>query len=232
MVSEKDSLNIQVENRLEDLFGESETNSPVAAEGGDLEYYPFRILKSIVLSMDWEINDEVLNKFIEQIDGLKDSYKEDKILLLFLQILRSLGIYIKVKKGGAHPNAFKIINSVFTRLEKVVLSKNLSEASKKKMLFAELSKFKELKGQIALSNTVGEKKKKAEAETVKKKIMPEVRPVPAVEHKEGGVPGGLIAEGNGVSDGRKIFISAVEEIKNLIRVEFAALREELKSLKK
>ena len=232
MVSEKDSLNIQVENRLEDLFGESETNSPVAAEGGDLEYYPFRILKSIVLSMDWEINDEVLNKFIEQIDGLKDTYKEDKILLLFLQILRSLGIYIKAKKGGAHPSAFKIISSVFTRLEKVVLSKNLSEDSKKKMLFAELSKFKELRGQIALSNTDGVKKKKAETEIVKKKKMPAAKPAPAMAHREEEVPGGLIASGTQGYDGKEIFINAVEDIKNLLRVEFAALREELRLLKR
>jgi len=223
LVSEKDSLNIQVENRLEDLFGESEINSPVAAEGGDLEYYPFRILKSIVLSMDWEINDEVLNKFIEQIDGLKDTYKEDKILLLFLQILRSLGIYVKAKKGGAHPSAFKIINSVFTRLEKVVLSKNLSEASKKKMLFAELSKFKELRGQIALSN---------EAEIVKKKRIPVARPVPTVANKGEDVPDGLVASAKQSYDGKENFINAVEDIKNLIRSEFAALREELKLLKR
>jgi hypothetical protein len=231
LVSEKDSLNIQVENRLEDLFGESETNSPAAAEGGDLEYYPFRILKSIVLSMDWEINDEVLNKFIEQIDGLKDAYKEDKILLLFLQILRSLGIYIKAKKGGAHPNAFKIINSVFIRLEKVVLSKNLSEASKKKMLFAELSKFKELRVQIARSNTDSVRKKKAETEIAKKKKMPAVTPVPAMAHKEE-VPGVLIASGTQDHDGKNVFINAVEDIKNLIRVEFEALREELRLLKR
>ena len=231
MVSEKDSLNIQVENRLEDLFGESETNSPAAAEGGDLEYYPFRILKSIVLSMDWEINDEVLNKFIEQIDGLKDAYKEDKILLLFLQILRSLGIYIKAKKGGAHPNAFKIINSVFIRLEKVVLSKNLSEDSKKKMLFAELSKFKELKVQIANSNTDSVRKKKAETEIVKKKKMPVATPVPATVHKEE-VPVGLIASGTQDYDGKDIFTNAVEDIKNLIRVEFEALREELRLFKR
>jgi hypothetical protein len=232
LVSEKDNLNVQVENRLEDLFGESEINSPVSAEGGDLEYYPFRILKSIVLSMDWEINDEVLDKFIEQIDGLKDTYKEDKILLLFLQILHSLGTYIKAKKGGAHPNAFKIINSVFTRLEKVVLSKNLSEASKKKMLFAELSKFKELRGQIALSNANSEKKKKAETGIGKKKIMPEVKPVPATVQKEKEIPGGLIASGTQGYDGKEIFINAVEEIKNLIRVEFAALKEELKLIKR
>jgi hypothetical protein len=232
LVSENENLNVQVENRLEDLFGEGDINSPVSAEGGDLEYYPFRILKSIVLSMDWEINDEVLGKFIEQIDGLKDTYKEDKILLLFLQILHSLGTYIKAKKGGAHPNAFKIINSVFTRLEKVVLSKNLSEASKKKMLFAELSKFKELRGQIALSNANKVKKKKTEKGIVKNKIIPEAKPVPSTVQKEKEAPGGLISSGTQVYDGKEIFINAVEEIKNLIRTEFAALKEELKLIKR
>jgi len=232
LVSEKDSLNTQVENRLENLFGESETNSLVAAEGGDLEYYPFRILKSIVLSMDWEINDEVLSKFIEQIDGLKDTYKEDKILLLFLQILRSLGIYIKAKKGGAHPNAFKIVNSVFTRLEKVVLSKSLSEASKKKMLFAELSKFKELRGQIARSDSDRAKKKQAAKEIVKKKKIPEAGQVPAMVHKKEDVQVGFTAPGMQVYEGKDLFMNAVEDIKNLIRSEFAVLREDLKLLKR
>ncbi len=230
MASEKGSLNTQVENRLEDLFGENETNSPVAAEESDLEYYPFRILKSIVLSMDWEINDEVLNKFIEQIDGLKETFKEDKILLIFLQILRSLGIYIKNKKGGAHPNAFKIINSAFMRLEKVVLSKNISEASKKKMLFSELSKFKELKGQIALSSSDSSKKKTSEAKITEKK-RPVAKPIPTIVNIEENIQGGLnVPELQGYV-GKEIFINAVEDIKNLIRVEFAALREELKLLK-
>jgi hypothetical protein len=114
-----------------------------------------------------------------------------------------------------------------------VLSKNLSEASKKKMLFAELSKFKELRGRIALSNTDSVKKKKAETEIVKKKKMFAATPVPEkMAHKEEEVTGGLIASGTQGHDGKEIFINAVEDIKNLIRVEFAALREELRLLKR
>jgi hypothetical protein len=100
------------------------------------------------------------------------------------------------------------------------------------MLFAELSKFKELRGRIALSNTDSVKKKKAETEIVKKKKMFAATPVPEMAHKEEEVTGGLIASETQGYDGKEIFINAVEDIKNLIRVEFAALREELRLLKR
>jgi hypothetical protein len=62
--------------------------------------------------------------------------------------------------------------------------------------------------------------------------MPAARLAPAMAHKEEEVPGELIASGTQGYDGKEIFINAVEDIKNLIRVEFAALREELRLLKR
>jgi hypothetical protein len=99
--------------------------------------YPLAELKNLVLSIDWEITDEVLSGFLSQIDGLKNGYKNDKIILMFLQLLGSLGEYIKTNRGKAHPKTFKILNSAFSRLEDVVQKEDMAESEKKKLLKAE-----------------------------------------------------------------------------------------------
>ncbi len=94
------------------------TNKP--SEGQLPADYPLAELKNMVLSIDWEITDEVLSGFLSQIDRLKSSYKNEKIILMFLQLLGSLGEYVKTNRGNAHPQTFKILNSAFSSLEEVL----------------------------------------------------------------------------------------------------------------
>ena len=65
--------------------------------------YPLAELKNLVLSIDWEITDDALADFISQVNNLKVTYKNEKIVLMFLQLLGSLGVYIKTNRGNAHP---------------------------------------------------------------------------------------------------------------------------------
>ena len=51
-----------------------------------------------------------------------------------IKLLSSVGKYIKVNKGKAHPDAIKVLNSVFTSLEKVLLSKDIAEGEREKIL--------------------------------------------------------------------------------------------------
>ncbi|MDH4011711.1 MAG: hypothetical protein OEU55_13395, partial [Desulfobacterales bacterium] len=88
--------------------------------------YPLAELKNLVLSIDWEITEEALTGLLSQIDSLKVIYKNEKIIFMFLQLLGSLGVYIKTNRGNAHPKTFKILNSAFSRLEEVVLSEDMA----------------------------------------------------------------------------------------------------------
>ena len=130
---------------LHDLFGEEEPSSNGFGGGVDSTDSPLRELKTIILSIDWEITDEVMTKLIEQIAVLKKTFKDDKIPLVFLQLLGSLGEYIKFNIGKSHPDAFKILNSLFNELDKVVQLETLTESEKKQILSIEVNKYKTLK---------------------------------------------------------------------------------------
>ncbi|MCP4691117.1 MAG: hypothetical protein GY859_23920 [Desulfobacterales bacterium] len=227
-----DSVTLEVQSRLDDIFGDldepeegpEETPTPDAPPDD-----PLMDLKSLLLSIEWEITDEVMTQLVTKIDGLKERFKKDRILLLFLQLLRSLSNYIKSNKGGAHPTAFQILNSVFSSLEKVTASQDMTDPEKKRFLLIELKKFKDLKEQIALRKPVKKPRRKAPpppmqpvVEAAPTPIRPApIRPAPK-ERKAAAAPA---PPGDPV-------LAALEEIKQIIKSEFNALRKELALLKK
>ena len=240
-----DTLSSELEIRLDDLFGENNVPLQDAEDSDPSEHYPLAELKNLILSIDWEITDDVLEKLLQQIEDLKLTYKHDKIVLTFLQILRSLGDYIKTNRAKSHPKAFKILNSVFSNLDKVVLSKDMGETVKKKILRAEMNRYKELRAQISKSKTGGQRKPKA-------KLTPTDRPEIEEKREEAPLtvsePSVQLFEAEAVelpvSDqdqepdvvtlrepSVEALAEAVEEIKKFIHDEIKALKKEIKSLR-
>ena len=217
----------EVEDRLRDLFGESEETPAIAGKSDSPEEdSPIRNLKSTLLSIDWEISDEVLDKLIKEIVRLENTYKDDKNLLVFFQLLGAVGKYVKSTKANAHPGAIRLLNSVYNSLEIVILSKGITEAEKKKILLVQVEEFKKLKEKIALRKAGMAKKKEVEP--------PEIKPV--IEAKEEDVV--VQVEPEVITEELPPDISrmtpqetiayVLAEVKQLIRAEFKALREELK----
>ena len=145
--------------------------------------YPLAELKHLVLSIDWEITEETLAGFLTQIDSLKTTYQNEKIILMFLQLLGFLGVYIKTNRGNAHPKTFKILNSVFACLEEVVLSEDMTEPEKKKLLHTEMNKYKQLRNQVS--------KKKAAKAGRKEVISAPEKMSPGSKHPNRKKPRGL-----------------------------------------
>jgi len=216
-----------VEDRLKDLFGES-VESPAIEGKSDSpeEDSPIMKLKSTILSIDWEISDDLLDKLIKEIGILENTYKDDKNLLVFFQLLGSVGKYVKSTKANAHPGAIRLLNSVYNSLEIVILSKGITTAEKRKILHVQVDQFKQLKEKIAL--------RKAEMAKKKEVIPPEIKP--AIEEKEEDVV--VQVEPEVITEKLPPDISSMTpqetvayvlaEVKQLIRAEFKALREELK----
>jgi hypothetical protein len=202
--SNDDTVTEEVEDRLEDLFGDEEATENPPKSGMETMDHPLRELKSNVLSIDWEITDDVMTKFVEQVAALQDTYQKDKIVLVFLQLLGSIGEYIRINLGKSHPDAFKILNSLFENLEKIVLSEDLAETEKKKILAAELNKYKKLKGQLATAKPQVEEK----------------TPPPAA----GGSEAATATDAESTAE--------LKQLKELIQLEFKRLREEIQSLRK
>jgi hypothetical protein len=239
-----DTLSSELESRLDDLFGENNGALPEAEDNDAASHYPLAELKNLILSIDWEITDDVLQKFIQQIKDLKLTYKHDKIVLTFLQILNSLGDYIKTNRAKSHPKTFKILNSVFASLDKVVLARDMTTTVKKKILQAEMLRYKELRAQIAQVKTAAKPKEKIKPANAEKREIAKVtedQPVPLTEPS---VPlsEAAISESPVIDQGQESDIvslrqpsvetlaEAVDEIKKYLHDEISALKKEIKAL--
>lgn len=228
-----DTLSSELENRLDDLFGEEDLTQGEHEGSIPSADYPLAELKNLVLSIDWEITDEILQKFLQQLKDLKMTYQHDKIVVTFLQILNSLGDYIKTNRSKAHPKTFKILNAVFSNLDRVVNSKDMIETEKKKILRSEMNRYKKLRAQIAQSKAAARPTAKdipAKLQKPQIKQAQEALSIPAEEivladeqitipDQKPPVPAETLAE-------------AVAEIKRFVQAEIKALREEIKSLRK
>jgi len=236
---------LEVDRRLDDFFGEGKKN-PVGKEKkasdtksvkpviSELENSPLKDLKSVVLSLEWEISDQVMQRLEEEIAKLEKKFKEDKIAVAFLQLLGSLGKYIRKKQADAHPESIGLINSVYENLEKAMLTEGMPEAEKKKMLISEVNKYKKLKENIASVKPSVSKEKPAE------KTVPRIKEeVPAVSTKTA-IPSVSLSETEDEESAAPLqaggaanqdIIAALEIINATLKAEFKALREELKQLK-
>ena len=102
------SLEVDIERRLDDFFEENVERRDSLESNSDNKYDPLRVLKTIVLSIDWEISDEIMGRFIEHVGRLKKAHKNDSTLLILLKLLGSVGKYIMTHKGKSHPDAIKV----------------------------------------------------------------------------------------------------------------------------
>jgi len=197
----------------------------------DLDDSPLRHLKAIVLSIDWEINDETMKGLIEETDRLKDVYEDDRTLVLLFQLLGSVGKYIKTHKAGAHPDSIKLLSSIYSSLETVMLSKGITEAARKKELSAQVTKFKQLKEQIGLTKESTAKKREVTPHGITAPLTGEGYKGRSLQ-EESSMGGGTVQEAGRSDMSRMLpheaFVFALEEIKEVIKVEFKALRAELK----
>ncbi|MDD3816102.1 MAG: hypothetical protein PHZ02_15825 [Desulfocapsaceae bacterium] len=117
---------------------------------GDVDA-PIAKLKTIILSIDWEITDDILQQLNEELQDLKDVWAGNKINLIYIQALEKIGRYISSEKANSHPNAIKLLLTFYSDLEKIVSSATMSEEEKKKLLLQDIKKFDQFKIQIAPS---------------------------------------------------------------------------------
>lgn len=198
-----DVLVDEIDGRLDDLFAGDKTPQKAYGESSDIKEYPLKDLKAVILSIDWEITDDAMKRLAEQVAGLKKRYKDDRIVFMLIQLLGSIGEYIRINRGKSHPDSFKFLNSLFKKLDKVVRTKGLTESEKKKILSVEVNKYKVLKDKLSHRKPVAEKGKQVKPAVKAKAEKTDVLPIEA-------------------------FSDAMDQIRQLIRSEFDSLREELR----
>lgn len=214
MAETKDeTMKAQVENRLDYLFDEDQDSPHMESSSGEFSLSPLKPLKAILLSVDWEITDETMASLLREVKNLEETYRGDKIPHTFLQILASIGKYVNLNKGKAHPDTIQLMDSVYKALEKVVMSEVMTQEERERLLLAEVAKFKKLKEAIAF------RREKRKEETSEESVG---SPVPEESEKP------WVPPYTAQMSAHEAFVFALEEIKDLIKAEFKALRAEIK----
>ena len=147
-------LTVEVGRRLDNIFGEPdaprETTSPAdPRQAGGTDFYPLRVVKANILSIDWEITDEAITGLLKQLELLKKTYRNDKVVQILVQMLISLGRYIKVRKGRANVRSMKVLKSVFAGLEKVAGGSMTDPAARMEILRDKMREFHALQAEVA-----------------------------------------------------------------------------------
>ncbi len=110
---------------------------------------PVARLKTIILSIDWEITDEILQELDNELIDLADIWENDKIKLIYVRALKTVGRYIHKEKASAHQNAIKILIAFYHNLEKIIsFEDEMSTDEKKEILMNDLKKYERLKLEI------------------------------------------------------------------------------------
>ena len=218
----EDSLCAEVEGRLDDLFEEDDKTSVFKKPEVYPDNYPLIELKSLVLSLDWEITDEVITDFMMHTENLIEFYKNDKVILIFLHILRALGKYIDANRSRAHPDCFKILNSVFFALDDVILAKDMPQSGKEKLLKVEIDKYKRLRQLVSNRKLTISREKERYSLT---KIVPKIVKGKKIDYFQ------VKPERHILMISQKQLHDLKNDIKQFIHSEFMGLRDELKMRK-
>ena len=212
----------ELADRLDTLFDEDAEEPAVQTGEAD---DPLDELKSLVMSIEWEITDDLMGRFVAQVDTLKSRYQDDRILVMFLQLLGSLGLYVKSNKGNAHPSAFSLLNSVYASFAKAALPGKISSSEKKKLLYVELNKYKELKEQIGFSRDGNKEAALDNKIPAQEAVTKSGGPQPPAEDHDDLFDEGAAHPAGGITSQQ--FEAALEDLKQLIRDEFQKMREML-----
>lgn len=169
---------------------------------------PLMTLRAIFMEIEWEITENGMTAFIEQIGRLKERYKADQIVGLFLQLLASIGKYIRRYKAASAPEAIKLLNSVYQHLEQIFQSPDLTEVQKKKILMVEVDKFNRLKQDILRHRKAAPDDAEGAPDHLKEHMSVPTQDQSALQ---------------------EVLVQGLSEIKTMIRDEFELLRADLKN---
>ena len=215
----EDSQNHEVEGRLDALFRGDDEKSADVLVGDHPDNYPLIELKSIILSLDWEISDEIVTDFLIHTANLIEHYSNDKAILMLLNILRALGKYIQANRSQSHPDCFRMLRSTFSTLDHVIQTKDISPAEKNDLLKTQVEQYKKLRQQIV--------DMKSSMFTDKKQPNLTLKETNVIESKKNNYSQ-IGTDRNGIIALQLELRELKREIKQFFRSEFKILREELK----
>jgi len=106
-------------------------------------------LKAAILAIEWEITDEAMDSLTRAIEPLQAQWVGKKPLLVCLQVIGTLGKYIKKAREKAHLDAIKLLPDVFATLETVITDESMDDGRKIALVRGAVEKYNRLKAEVA-----------------------------------------------------------------------------------
>jgi hypothetical protein len=103
---------------------------------------PLKDMKSIILSIEWEINDDILAQLEEEINKLYLLYTGDRAIQGVLRILRFLGRYVRVRGVRTSQDSINLLLSIYDQLENVMITDGMTESRKQAILVDNIRKYR------------------------------------------------------------------------------------------
>ncbi|MBF0573625.1 MAG: hypothetical protein HQK69_07685 [Desulfamplus sp.] len=151
-IAKYNNLKQQIKSTTREQSQETSQDSNLSYQS-DIDTNIISDLKSIILSLDWEITDELIHRLEKEVNRLQSHWQNSKIHLSFLQMFKSIGSYVMSKGSNTHPDSISLLHSLYKNFELIVLNKALTVAEQKEILLKEMKKFNDLKLIISSSKT-------------------------------------------------------------------------------
>lgn len=143
-----DDKGVGAVKETEDRAGGEESSAPgqsreeVSPPPSTVIQSPLKDLKGIVLSLEWEINDQILEQLEEEVNKLHLLYTGDRIIQGFLRILRFVERYLRVRGARSNQDSVTLLMSVYDHLEHVMVSEDMTEAKRHVFLMENIRQYR------------------------------------------------------------------------------------------
>lgn len=133
----------EVEKRLDEIFpSKIKVNKNVKKMR---EINPIFSLKKVLLSMEWEVTDDILTEYLSEIRKLKRLFRNNKYIQNLLELQYIYGRFIKIYPHNIPLKTYKILYTLYGLTKKILFNNKLSNFEKKKIVKQEIQKYKEIK---------------------------------------------------------------------------------------
>jgi hypothetical protein len=146
------TLTTGVGKRLDEIFAaDLQSENPQGVKIKIVKTPSLANLRNIIMSMEWEVNDDLLKDLMQELSRLQKAYNKDSVLQKLFRLLVHLSRYIKVYKSDTHPYIFKMLFQAYNGLTKIASGK-CSNHQKAKIVNDEIKRYLSLKSYLKRKN--------------------------------------------------------------------------------
>jgi len=144
--------NVEVRKRLDEIFSYETKIKKRAKKSHKMMYiYPLYTLKKILLSIEWEVTDDILSKYLNEIIRLHRLFQNNRYLKRLLQIQYIYGRFIKTYPDRIPLKTYKILYTLYNCMNNILANKKLSDFEKRKIVEQEIQRYKNFRKYLRIN---------------------------------------------------------------------------------